>query len=124
MTIKPGPLSFLASLTLIASLGSAPALAEDASTDAAAPMTVQDLVNYVDNWQTSMLAITGEQDFRISYTQEIASFTALQRKKISSQLLVFPEENHWVLKPKNSLQWHGTVFSWLDRWLKEEPAEK
>jgi dipeptidyl aminopeptidase/acylaminoacyl peptidase len=81
-------------------------------------------VNYVDNWQTPMLVITGEQDFRIPYTQGIASFTALQRKKIPSQLLVFPDENHWVLKPKNSLQWHGTVFSWLDRWLKEEPAAK
>lgn len=79
-------------------------------------------VNYVDNWQTPMLVITGEKDFRIPYTQGIASFTALQRKNIPSQLLVFPDENHWVLKPKNSLQWHGTVFSWLDKWLKEEPA--
>ena len=79
-------------------------------------------VNYVNNWQTPMLVITGEKDFRIPYTQGIASFTALQRKKIPSQLLVFPDENHWVLKPKNSLQWHGTVFAWLGQWLKEEPA--
>lgn len=77
-------------------------------------------VNHVDQWQTPMLVITGENDFRIPYTQGIASFTALQRKKIPSQLLVFPDENHWVLKPKNSLQWHSTVFSWLDRWLKQE----
>ena len=81
-------------------------------------------VNHVDNWQTPMLVITGEQDFRIPYTQGIASFTALQRKKIPSQLLVFPDENHWVLKPKNSLQWHSTVFAWLDRWLKRNAAEE
>ena len=74
-------------------------------------------VNYVQNWQTPMLVITGEKDFRIPYTQGIASFTALQRKGIPAQLLVFPDENHWVLKPKNSLQWHQTVFGWLDRWL-------
>jgi dipeptidyl aminopeptidase/acylaminoacyl peptidase len=81
-------------------------------------------VNYVNNWQTPMLVITGEKDFRIPYTQGIASFTALQRKKIPSQLLVFPDENHWVLKPKNSLQWHTTVFAWLDRWLKRDAAEE
>ncbi len=78
-------------------------------------------VNHVDKWQTPMLVITGEKDFRVPYTQGIASFTALQERKIPSQLLVFPDENHWVLKPKNSLQWHTTVFAWLDRWLK--PAE-
>ncbi len=74
-------------------------------------------VNYVQNWKTPMLVITGEKDFRIPYTQGIASFTALQRKGIPAQLLVFPDENHWVLKPKNSVQWHNTVFEWLDRWL-------
>ncbi|MDP4573787.1 S9 family peptidase [Qipengyuania sp. G39] len=78
-------------------------------------------VNHVDEWQTPMLVITGMKDFRVPYTQGIASFTALQEKQIPSQLLVFPDENHWVLKPKNSLQWHNTVFAWLDRWLK--PAE-
>ncbi|QKG70888.1 dipeptidyl-peptidase 5 [Erythrobacter mangrovi] len=78
-------------------------------------------VNHVDKWQTPMLVITGERDFRIPYTQGIASFTALQMRGIPSQLLVFPDENHWVLKPKNSLQWHQTVFNWLGRWLK--PAE-
>ena len=78
-------------------------------------------VNHVDKWQTPMLVITGMKDFRVPYTQGIASFTALQEKQIPSQLLVFPDENHWVLKPKNSLQWHNTVFAWLERWLK--PAE-
>lgn len=76
-------------------------------------------VNYVDNWQTPMLVITGELDFRVPYTQGIASFTALQERGIDSQLLVFPDENHWVLKPKNSLQWHNTVFDWLAKHLGE-----
>ena len=76
-------------------------------------------VNYVDNWQTPMLVVTGEKDFRVPYTQGIGAFTALQERGIPSQLLVFPDENHWVLKPANSLQWHDTVFTWLDRWLGE-----
>ncbi|NNC58819.1 MAG: S9 family peptidase [Erythrobacter sp.] len=76
-------------------------------------------VNYVDKWRTPMLVVAGERDFRVPYTQGLASFTALQEREIPAQLLVFPEENHWVLGAKNSLQWHQTVFAWLDRWLKE-----
>lgn len=76
--------------------------------------------NYVDNWQTPMLVITGEQDFRVPYTQGLQSFTALQERGVPSQLLVFPDENHWVLGANNSLQWHETVFGWLDRWLGAE----
>ncbi|RZI59467.1 MAG: S9 family peptidase, partial [Zymomonas sp.] len=75
-------------------------------------------VNHVDKWKTPMLVITGENDFRIPYTQGIAAFTALQMRKVPAELLVFPDENHWVLKPKNSIQWHNTVFSWLARYLK------
>lgn len=74
-------------------------------------------VNHVDKWKTPMLVITSEKDFRIPYTQGLAAFTALQRKQVPSELLVFPDENHWVLKAKNSLQWHQTVLAWLDRWL-------
>ncbi len=77
-------------------------------------------VNFVDQWQTPMLVITGQKDFRVPYTQGIQSFTALQERGIPSQLLVFPGENHWVLGAKNSLQWHDTVFAWLDRWLKPD----
>lgn len=81
--------------------------------------------NHVDKWQTPMLVITGEQDFRVPYTQGLQSFTALQERGIPSQLLVFPDENHWVLGAKNSLQWHDTVFAWLNRWLtpKQENAQ-
>ncbi|MDZ4139238.1 MAG: S9 family peptidase [Erythrobacter sp.] len=77
--------------------------------------------NHVNKWQTPMLVVTGEQDFRVPYTQGLQSFTALQERGIPSQLLVFPDENHWVLSPKNSLQWHNTVFAWLNRWLQTEP---
>jgi dipeptidyl aminopeptidase/acylaminoacyl peptidase len=76
-------------------------------------------VNHVNAWKTPMLVVIGENDFRIPYPQGIATFTALQTKNIPAQLLVFPDENHWVLKPKNSLQWHNTVFDWLARWLKQ-----
>ncbi|QKS00214.1 S9 family peptidase [Sphingomonas sp. CL5.1] len=73
-------------------------------------------VNYVDKWKTPMLVITGERDFRIPYTQGIAAFTALQRRDIPSRLIVNPNENHWVLKPRNSRQWYGEVIGWMDRW--------
>jgi dipeptidyl aminopeptidase/acylaminoacyl peptidase len=75
-------------------------------------------VNHVSAWKTPMLVVHSEKDFRIPYSQGLATFTALQRRNIPSRLLVFPDENHWVLKPKNSIQWYGEVFGWLDRWLK------
>jgi dipeptidyl aminopeptidase/acylaminoacyl peptidase len=74
-------------------------------------------VNYVQNWKTPQLVITSEKDFRIPYTQGIAAFTALQRRGIPSRLLIYPDENHWVLKPKNSIQWYDEVFAWEKRWL-------
>ena len=74
-------------------------------------------VNHVAKWKTPMLVVTGEKDFRIPYTQGIASFTALQRRNIPSKLVVFPDENHWVLKPNNSIQWYGEVFGWMNEWL-------
>jgi dipeptidyl aminopeptidase/acylaminoacyl peptidase len=74
--------------------------------------------NYIDRWKTPMLVVHGGLDYRIPVTQGIASFNVLQRKGIPSQLLYFPDENHWVLKPANSILWHDTVLSWLDRWLK------
>jgi dipeptidyl aminopeptidase/acylaminoacyl peptidase len=73
-------------------------------------------VNYVTAWRTPQLVITSEKDYRIPYTQGIAAFTALQRRNIPSRLLIFPDENHWVLKPKNSVQWYDEVFGWLGRW--------
>jgi dipeptidyl aminopeptidase/acylaminoacyl peptidase len=75
-------------------------------------------VNHVDAWKTPMLVIHSEKDFRIPVTQGIAAFTALQRKGIPSKFLTFPDENHWVLKPKNSMQWYGEVLGWLGTYTK------
>jgi dipeptidyl aminopeptidase/acylaminoacyl peptidase len=77
-------------------------------------------VNFVQNWRTPMLVIHGALDFRIPYPQGIGTFTALQRLGIPSRFLYFPDENHWVLKPQNSVLWHQTVIGWLDQWLKPE----
>jgi dipeptidyl aminopeptidase/acylaminoacyl peptidase len=75
-------------------------------------------VNFVARWATPMLVIHGQQDFRIPYTQGLATFTALQRRGVESKLLIFPDENHWVLKPANSLLWYTAVLDWLDAHLK------
>jgi dipeptidyl aminopeptidase/acylaminoacyl peptidase len=75
-------------------------------------------VNFVKNWKTPMLVIHGGQDFRVVETQGFSTFNALQRRGIPSRLLYFPDENHWVLQPANSILWHETVIGWLDQWLK------
>ncbi len=74
-------------------------------------------VNTVARWTTPMLVIHGGQDFRVPLEQGLSAFTALQRRGIESQFLHFPDENHWVLSPKNSLQWHEAVLAWLDHFL-------
>ena len=73
---------------------------------------------YVSEWATPTLVIHGANDFRVVDAEGIATFTALQRRGIPSQLLYFPDENHWILKAKNSIVWHNTVLAWLDKWLK------
>lgn len=80
-------------------------------------------VHHVAKWKTPMLVIQGDLDFRIPTAQALGTFTALQRQGVESKLLVFPDENHWVLKPANSVQWHHTVNGWLDRFLKAQPAK-
>jgi dipeptidyl aminopeptidase/acylaminoacyl peptidase len=77
-------------------------------------------VLFVNKWKTPMLVVQGDIDFRIPTTQGLSAFTALQRKGIESKLLVFPDENHWVLKPANSVLWHHTVIGWLDQHLKPQ----
>ena len=74
--------------------------------------------NFVKNWKTPMLVVHGGQDFRVVETQGIGTFNALQRRGIPTKFLYFPDENHWVLKPANSILWHETVIGWLDQWLK------
>ncbi|MFL6591288.1 MAG: prolyl oligopeptidase family serine peptidase [Luteimonas sp.] len=70
-------------------------------------------VLHVKDWTVPMLIVHSGNDFRIPVEQGIAAFTALQRKGIESKLLYFPDENHWVLKPQNSVMWHDTVNAWL-----------
>jgi dipeptidyl aminopeptidase/acylaminoacyl peptidase len=76
-------------------------------------------IDFVKSWKTPTLVVHGAKDYRVVYSQGLATFTALQRKGIPSKLLFFPDENHWVLKPRNSIQWHDTVLGWLDQWLKK-----
>jgi dipeptidyl aminopeptidase/acylaminoacyl peptidase len=75
-------------------------------------------INHVADWKVPMLVVHGQKDFRIPVEQGIAAFTALQRRGIPSEFLVFPDENHWVLKPQNSVLWHDTVNAWLTKWTK------
>ena len=73
----------------------------------------------VENWDTPILCIHGEKDYRINYTQGMSAFNAARMKGIPAEFLVFPDENHWVLKPQNGILWQRTYFNWLDRWLKK-----
>ncbi|MGE0180370.1 MAG: prolyl oligopeptidase family serine peptidase [Sphingomonas sp.] len=75
-------------------------------------------VNFVQNFRTPMLILHGERDYRIPYSQSLGLFNALQRRNIPSRLVVYPDENHWILKPQNSIQWYREVHGWLDRWLR------
>ena len=81
-------------------------------------------VRFVANWKTPELVIHGAKDYRVVDTQGLATFNALQRLGVPSRLLYFPDENHWVLKPLNSLQWHEVVFDWIDRWTAPEAAQE
>ena len=76
-------------------------------------------INYVANWKTPMLVIQGGRDYRVVDTQGMSTFTALQRRGIPSKFLYFPDENHWVLSPANSILWHDTVIDWIDQWTKK-----
>jgi len=71
---------------------------------------------HVDKWVKPQLVVQGQLDYRVPVEQGLATFTALQRKGVPSKLLYFPNENHWVLKAQNSVQWHKEVLDWLDQW--------
>ncbi|MBQ3976827.1 MAG: S9 family peptidase [Bacteroidales bacterium] len=72
----------------------------------------------VDKWNKPILCIHGEKDYRIPYTQGMAAFNTAQMMGVPSKLVVFPDENHWILQPQNSLYWHRIVYDWLDQWMK------
>ena len=74
---------------------------------------------FIDRWDTPILCIHGEKDYRINYNQGMGAFNAARMRGIPAELLIFPDENHWVLKPQNGVLWQRTFFGWLDRWLKK-----
>lgn len=76
-------------------------------------------VNHVSDWKKPILIVHGQLDYRIPVEQGLAAFTAAQRQGIESKFLYFPDENHWVLKPQNSVQWHDTVNGWLKQHIGE-----
>jgi len=73
---------------------------------------------FVDKWDTPILCIHGEKDYRINANQGMGAFNAARLRGVPAELLIFPDENHWVLKPQNGILWQRTFFNWLDRWLK------
>ena len=73
---------------------------------------------FVDKWDTPILCIHGEKDFRILPNHAMAAFDAAIMRGVPAQLLIYPDENHWVLKPQNGVLWQRTFFNWLDKWLK------
>jgi len=73
---------------------------------------------FVDKWDTPILVIHGEKDYRILASQGMSAFNAAVLRGVPAQMLIFPDENHWVLQPQNGILWQRTFFSWLDKWLK------
>jgi len=73
----------------------------------------------VGNWETPIMVVHGALDFRVPLEQGLAAYTAAQRRGVESRFLYFPDENHWVLKPRNSIQWHREVLRWLDEHLRD-----
>ncbi len=76
-------------------------------------------VDYVARWKTPTLVVHGQLDYRVPLSQGLAVFTALQRHGVPSELLYFPDENHWVLKPSDSIQWYDTALAWMNRWTRQ-----
>lgn len=74
---------------------------------------------FVDKWDTPILCIHGEKDYRILASQGMSAFNAAKLRGIPAELLIFPDENHWVLQPQNGVLWQRTFFEWLDKWLKK-----
>ncbi|KAF9468512.1 Alpha/Beta hydrolase protein [Collybia nuda] len=77
--------------------------------------------NFVNKWSTPQLLIHGSKDYRLPETESIAAFHALQQRGVRSRLVIFPDENHWVLNHGNSLKWHIEVLRWFDEFVGEEP---
>ncbi|WP_449033283.1 prolyl oligopeptidase family serine peptidase [Porphyromonas sp.] len=74
---------------------------------------------FVDKWDTPILIIHGERDYRILASQGMMAFDAARMHGVPTEMLLYPDENHWVLQPQNAVLWQRTFFRWLDRWLKK-----
>ncbi len=79
---------------------------------------------FVDKWDTPILITHGEYDFRILASQGMMAFNAARLRGVPAEMLIFPDENHWILKPQNSVMWQRVFFRWLDRWLKDQTGEQ
>ncbi len=75
---------------------------------------------FVDKWDTPILVTHGEYDFRILASQGMMAFNAARLRGVPAEMLIFPDENHWILKPQNAIMWQRVFFRWLDKWLKDE----
>ncbi|PWN49301.1 alpha/beta-hydrolase [Violaceomyces palustris] len=75
---------------------------------------------HTSNWKTPQLVIHGGKDYRLTESEGLSAFNVLQRRGVPSKLVYFPDENHWVLNPRNSLKWHEEVLGWLKKWSKAE----
>ncbi|MDE6065247.1 MAG: S9 family peptidase, partial [Duncaniella sp.] len=76
---------------------------------------------YVDNWDTPIMISHGEYDYRILSSQGEMAFNAAKLRGIPAEMVIFPDENHWILKPQNAVMWQRLFFRWFDRWLKPQP---
>ena len=74
--------------------------------------------NLVCNWHTPLMVIHGGMDYRVPVDQGMAAYNCAQMMGVPSRLLIFPDENHWILKPQNAMMWHREYFRWLDQWCK------
>ena len=79
-------------------------------------------MTYAKNFKTPMLIIHGELDYRVPYVNGTALYAVLQAMNVPSRLLIFPNENHWVLTPQNAIYWHWEMQSWLARYIGSKPA--
>jgi dipeptidyl aminopeptidase/acylaminoacyl peptidase len=93
---------------------------ENGGTPFAVPQNYEQFnpVNHVAQWRAPLLVIHGQNDYRVLMEQGLAAYSAAQRRGIDSRFLYFPDENHWILKPHNSILWHDTVNAWLERWTR------
>ena len=95
----------------------------------AAPWTDPDRIDlyspsrFAANFATPTLILHGEKDYRVPYTQGLNLYGVLQGKGVPSRVVIFPDENHWILKPKSAFLWWQEVFDWLERWIGSGPSD-